>query len=170
MKNNDNQKKVIYRHPVTDEGYTMYCLAKASQTLDVNSCYHYLLLCRHFSKTSMVAVHDDQVVGFVTGYIPPEDPGTLFIWQVTVASEFRGRGLALGMLESLIQALESSRLSYLNTTITPDNQASIHLFTALARRMGAPHTFNEVFFSEEQFGESGHVAEKLFQIGPALHP
>ena len=147
----------------------MYCLAKESKTLDVNSCYHYLLLCRHFAKTSMVAVHEENVVGFVTGYIPPEESGTLFIWQVTVASPFRGKGLALGMLESLVHTLEHDRLSYLDTTITPDNEASIHLFTALSKRLGKPHTFNEIFFSEDQFGESGHMAEMLFRIGPGLH-
>lgn len=169
MNNTQTTNSIIYRHPVTDEGYALHDLAKRSKTLDVNSCYHYLLLCRHFAKTCRVAVHEDRVVGYVTGYIPPEEPDTLFIWQVTVDSPFRGKGLGLGLLESLAKSLKDTHFSYLKTTITPDNKASVRLFTALARRIGAPYAFNEVFFSEEQFGESGHLAEMLFQIGPVLH-
>jgi diaminobutyrate acetyltransferase len=147
----------------------MHDLAVRSRTLDVNSCYHYLIMGRHFSQTSMIAESKGRAVGFVTGYIPPEKPDTLFIWQVAVDGDCRGKGIALTMLETLTRALTGRRLSYLDTTITADNKASIALFTALARKVGAPFEFNEIFFSEAQFGKSGHSAEMLFHIGPALH-
>lgn len=162
-------KSITYRNPVTHDGQFLFDLAVQSKTLDVNSCYHYMIMSRHYSGTSMVAEHEGRIVGFVTGYIPPDEPDTLFIWQVTVADSFRGKGLALGMLKALVQSLSHKKLLFLNTTITQDNRASISLFTALARNIRAPYHFNEVFFSEEQFGKSGHEAEYLFRIGPALH-
>jgi L-2,4-diaminobutyric acid acetyltransferase len=165
----DQNTSLVFRVPQTEDGKYLYELAVQSQTLDVNSCYHYLLLCRHFFKTSCVAELDGRVVGFVTGYIPPEEPATLFIWQVTVHDDFRGQGVALTMLDHLVRSLSGHKLDLLKTTITPDNRASINLFTALSERIGAPHRFNDIFFSEEQFGKAGHDKEMLFQIGPALH-
>ncbi|GAB6097462.1 diaminobutyrate acetyltransferase [Desulfatiferula olefinivorans] len=164
-----NGETIIFRHPTAEDGRFMHDLAIRSRTLDVNSCYHYLIMGRHFSQTSMAAESGGRIVGFVTGYIPPEAPDTLFIWQVAVDGECRGKGIALAMLETLTRALSGRRLSYLDTTITADNAASIALFTALARTVGAPYAFNDTFFSEGLFGKSGHAPETLFRIGPALH-
>ncbi|MBU1168004.1 MAG: diaminobutyrate acetyltransferase [Proteobacteria bacterium] len=169
MKKQIIDNTISYRHPVTSDGKYFFDLAIQSETLDVNSCYHYLIQCRHFSKTSMVAEYEGEIVGFVTGHIPPDEPLTLFVWQVTVAKKFRGRGLALGMLNALVTSLKDKRITEIKTTITKENRASIQLFKALSAIIRVPHHFNDVYFSEEQFGKSGHDAEILFRIGPALH-
>jgi diaminobutyrate acetyltransferase len=109
---------------------------------------------------------DGKLVGFISGYLPPKAPDVLFIWQVAVAAEARGRGLGKSMLRELLARDACAGVQALETTITPSNQASFGLFKAMARECGA-ETRTETLFTEEQLG-SGHEEEVLVRIAP-LH-
>lgn len=104
----------------------MWRLAVESRTLDVNSRYAYILWCRDFARTSVIARRDDgRAVGYVTGYLRPEN-GALFIWQVCVDPVARGAGLAGRMLDAVWeQAVAVGGAERMETTITPDNASSI---------------------------------------------
>lgn len=139
----------------------MWRLARDSRTLDLNSSYAYLLWARDFADTSVIATVDDEVTGFVTGYRRPEAPATLMIWQVAVAPEHRGRGLARRMLDHLTT---DEDLDQLETTITADNHASIALFRSFAAARGAAIERRPLFPAEDF--PDGHQAELLFRVGP----
>lgn len=147
--------------PEIADGVACWRLAVASRVLDVNSRYAYVLWCRDFADTSVVARKGDEVVGFVTGYLRPSDPATLLVWQVAVAEQVRGSGVAAAMLDALIGRV---RASHVETTITPDNAASVALFTAFARRAGASLQRSELFGSDLLGAD--HEPEVLFRIGP----
>ncbi|MFD9876858.1 GNAT family N-acetyltransferase, partial [[Kitasatospora] papulosa] len=86
--------------PTIDDGASAWRIARDSRVLDVNSSYSYLLWCRDFAATSVVARDESgEAVAFVTGYIRPEAPGSLVIWQIAVDGDRRGRGLAGAMLD-----------------------------------------------------------------------
>ncbi|MEU9287439.1 diaminobutyrate acetyltransferase [Streptomyces sp. NPDC048275] len=153
--------------PEVADGATLWRIAKDSETLDLNSSYSYLLWCRDFAGTSVVArAADGRPVGFITAYVRPERPGTLLVWQVAVDAAYRGRGLAAALLDGLTARVAGERgLSVVETTITPDNTASERLFTSFARRHGAP-VEREVLFETGQFPDGGHDPEVLYRIGP----
>lgn len=163
--NNNKKLHFIFRRPKPKDGRKMWNIARDSKTLDLNSLYHYLIMSSHFSKTSLIAEYDKKVVGFVTGYTPPGMHDTLFIWQVAVADGYQGKGLGLKLL---LNAFDSENSSYrrLLATVTPSNTASINLFTAASRELKAPCKFEDVVFGKEEFGETGHEPEILFNIGP----
>ncbi len=166
-KNNRPGAGIVFRKPETRDGKHVYAIAKAAKTLDVNSVYHYLLLCRYFAGTSMVAEKQGRVIGFCTAFTPPEAPDTVFVWQVAVDQQERGQGIGVRILVEIIRNLKASEgITYLDATITPSNTASIKLFTAAAKKLNAPFTFDTVFFSAADFGENAHESEKLFHIGP----
>ncbi|MDJ0345496.1 diaminobutyrate acetyltransferase [Streptomyces sp. H10-C2] len=151
--------------PSVEDGGAMWRIARDSQTLDLNSSYSYLLWCRDFAGTSVVARSADGVpVGFVTGYIRPEAPQTLVVWQVAVDAGQRGRGLAAAMLDHLAVRVAAGGIRRVETTITPDNAASQRLFASFAERHGAP-VDREVLFPGALFPD-GHGSEELFRIGP----
>lgn len=139
----------------------MWRMARDSQVLDVNASYAYLLWCRDFAGTSVLATVDDEPAGFVTGYSRPERPDVLMVWQVAVDAEHRGRGLAARMLHELTDRV---RPASLETTITADNEASIALFTGFARDRGTD-VVREPLFDAGLFPD-GHDGELLFRIGP----
>lgn len=151
--------------PTVDDGAAIWRIARDSKVLDLNSSYSYLLWCRDFARTSVVARDDNgRPVGFVTGYIRPERPQTLVVWQVAVDEAYRGRGLAGSMLDGLTKRFADLGVSSLETTISPSNEASHRLFTAYGERHGAA-VEREVLFAGVQFPD-GHEQEVLYRIGP----
>jgi L-2,4-diaminobutyric acid acetyltransferase len=151
--------------PTVDDGAAIWRIARDSKALDLNSSYSYLLWCRDFARTSVVARDGSgEPVGFVTGYVRPERPGTLVVWQVAVDHAYRGRGLATAMLDGLTERVTGLGIDRVETTITPDNDASNRLFTAYGERHGAPIE-REVLFDGGQFPD-GHGTEVLYRIGP----
>ncbi|GGI67807.1 L-2,4-diaminobutyric acid acetyltransferase [Saccharopolyspora subtropica] len=150
--------------PVVADGPELHRIARDSAVLDVNSPYAYLLWCRDFAQTSAVARIDGAVVGFVTGYIRPDAPDTLVVWQIAVDAFQRGGGVAGRLLSTLVDRVLPRGVRYLETTITADNAASIALFTALARKREVPVERSELF-SADLFPDA-HLGEDLYRIGP----
>nr|WP_051580723.1 diaminobutyrate acetyltransferase [Pseudonocardia acaciae] len=148
--------------PSIDDGVECWRLASESKVLDVNSKYAYLLWCRDFAETSTVARLGRRVLGFITGYRRPEEPRTLLVWQVAVHSDARGQGLAGRMLDALFDQVDG--VDHLETTITPDNTASIALFRAFAKRRGARVRTDELFGADLLGGD--HEPEHKYRIGP----
>lgn len=161
------EEHIEIRTPSLTDGAALWRLAKGTGVLDLNTPYAYILWTRDFAETSVIATVDGEPAGFISGYLKPADPQTLFIWQVAVDSRFRGRRLASRMLTDVVARSGASRLE---TTITADNAASIALFTGLARDHGAEiarrDLFTEGLFpSEEESGEH-HAAEDLYTVHP----
>ncbi|RCW43535.1 diaminobutyrate acetyltransferase [Halopolyspora algeriensis] len=150
--------------PVVADGPALYRITRDSGVLDVNSSYVYLLWCRDFAQTSVVARADDAVVGFVTGFIRPDAPDTIVVWQVAVDASQRGGGVAGALLNRLVDRVLPRGVRYLETTITADNAASIKLFSALARRRDAELVVSELF-TPDLFPDA-HEGEDLYRIGP----
>jgi diaminobutyrate acetyltransferase len=151
------------RHPTVDDGAALWRIARDSKTLDLNASYAYLLWCRDFAATSLVATVGGRPAGFVTGYRRPDEPDTLMVWQVAVDEGHRGRGIASRMLDALVDGLDRP-VSALETTITADNHASIRLFCGFAESRGAG-VVREPVFDRDRFPDE-HATELLFRIGP----
>ncbi|WP_366935614.1 GNAT family N-acetyltransferase, partial [uncultured Microbulbifer sp.] len=90
---------------------------------------------------------------------------TLFIWQVAVAEQGRGLGLAGRMLREILARPACAEVRYLETTITPDNAASWALFRSLARKLDA-NCVDTVMFDRERHFKGRHDSEMLLRIGP----
>lgn len=154
----------VLRPPRVGDAAQIWRVAKDSRVLDTNSSYAYLLWCRDFASTSMVAEVDGRVVGFVIGYLRPQAPETVFVWQVAVEHEQRGQGIGAALLDTLLDTVAGAGVSALETTIAPDNPASVAMFAAVARRRSADMT-KQPLFEPDHFPDS-HAAEDLYLIAP----
>jgi diaminobutyrate acetyltransferase len=155
---------VAFRRPTVEDGPALWRITRDSEVLDLNSSYTYLMWCRDFAATSVVATVDGVPGGFVTGYLRPDRPDTVMVWQVAVDAEHRGHRLARRMLDRLVEQLPAGEVTQMETTITPDNEASIALFSSFAAARGA-RVDREPVFPAELFPD-GHETELLFRIGP----
>ncbi|MDT7709114.1 MAG: L-2,4-diaminobutyric acid acetyltransferase [Pseudonocardiales bacterium] len=153
---------VVIGHPSPRDAGACWELVKATGVLDVNSRYAYALWFRDFSTTSVIARIDGRLAGFVSGYVRPDEPSTLVVWQVAVDESARGRGVAGAMLDTLFEVVPN--VDHMETTITPDNDSSIALFSGFAARRSADVQRSELFGSEVLGVE--HLPEVLFRIGP----
>lgn len=163
-KNDHSDYAIDLRSPRMSDGANIWRLTRDTGVLDLNSSYLYLLWCRDFADTSVVATtEDNRLMGFVTGFIRPSAPNRLLIWQVGVDAAARGRGLASRMLDYLV---ETSGAEHLETTVTDDNAASKQLFASLANRHEAAHEVTPLFTPEMY--PDGHDTEYLHRIGPLV--
>jgi len=130
------------RAPAAEDGAAVYELIAQCPPLDTNSMYCNLLQCSHFAETGVAAEKDGDLVGFISGYIPPQQPETVFVWQVAVHEKGRGQGLAKRMLKEIVGRDACKNVTHMETTITADNEASWALFRSFARDMGAELTYH----------------------------
>ncbi|WDI30276.1 diaminobutyrate acetyltransferase [Hyphococcus flavus] len=154
-----------FRHPVKSDGQRVWRLVRDCAPLDENSMYCNLLLCSHFAQTCIAAERNEELVGWISAYRPPEDKETIFVWQVAVSSAARGEGLGKKLLSELLACEGAFGAKYLKTTITKDNAASWRLFSSLAKSRLAPMRDEPWFDKNEDFGGQ-HDTEHLVTIGP----
>jgi L-2,4-diaminobutyric acid acetyltransferase len=153
------------RMPVPRDGARVWQLIRECPPLDRNSMYCNVLQCTDFADTCVIAELHDRVVGWISAYRPPDDDGTLFIWQVAVHEKARGMGLAKKMLNRLLRRSDRENVEYLKTTITEDNEPSRALFRSFAEHWDAPLE-ETAGFDEELHFRGQHDSERLITIGP----
>ncbi|OYV55464.1 diaminobutyrate acetyltransferase [Acidiphilium sp. C61] len=125
------------RRPIAADGPAVTALIAECPPLDTNSAYCNLLQCTDFAETCVIAEREGEVVGWISGYLPPSNPSRIFVWQVAVSAAARGIGLGGQMLDALLDRQAVAGARALTTTITEANTASWRLFESLARRRGA---------------------------------
>lgn len=153
------------RPPHAEDGASVFQLVAQCPPLDPNSMYCNLLQCSHFAGTSVAALNQDDLVGFISGYLIPERQDCLFIWQVAVSDKARGQGLATRMLNDILARQQCADVRFLETTITESNRASWALFQGLAKKLNTElHT--RVMFDRKQHFDNAHDTEMLVRVGP----
>lgn len=153
----------VFRPPTVDDGLRMWEIARDTGVLDLNTEYAYALWGAEFADSSIVVEDDGRIVGFVTGFIRPSEPDSLFVWQVGVDADQRGKGYAKRMLHALMNRLADHGVVRLRTTVTATNEASQRTFAALARERDLDLGVEE-YMSGEHLGE-GFVDENLYTVG-----
>lgn len=169
-----------------EDARALHALVCACPPLDVNSLYAYALLALHHGSTCFVALREGRLCGAVTGYIRPDQPDTYFLWQIAIAPSEQGAGLGSALLNHVARyALQRHNLQFLETTISPGNMASQHLFRRFAQRhhvecqqhpLFSAHDMQPIAIPESptdsvgslgqhSMAEQAHEAEDLYRIG-----
>lgn len=157
-------EEIAFRAPNTEDGTAVWRLIRSCEPLDENSLYCNLLQCDHFSDTCIVAERGEgDIVGWVSAYLMPDDPGVLFVWQVAVDESVQGQGVAKRMLKALLQRDACADARTLKTTITSDNAASWALFKSFARNNGA-ELKSEPYFRKNDHFDGAHATEHMVTI------
>ncbi|QQA43811.1 diaminobutyrate acetyltransferase [Pelagovum pacificum] len=157
------KKTAVLRTPTKDDGSAVWELVAECKPLDENSMYMNLVQCDHFSETCVIAEMDGDVVGWISGHIPPSEPETLFVWQVAVSEKARGQGLGTKMLRAIVERDVSKDVKQVKTTITRDNDPSWSLFRRFARRFGTELVDEPHFIKSEHFNGQ-HDTEHMVTI------
>ena len=154
------------RSPTTKDAAKIWQLVRETGILDPNSAYLYLLLCRDFRDTCLVAVKEARIVGFVSGYRLPSDSRVLFVWQVGVASDAKRQGIGSQLLRELVER-NAGTLTAIEATVSPSNVASRRLFESLAQSLGASvFDVPDGGFGEGDFPPGDHEPEPRIRISP----
>ncbi|QKF67805.1 diaminobutanoate acetyltransferase [Arcobacter venerupis] len=156
---------ILFRKPQKNDAKEIVNLIQSSGTLDLNSEYLYLLQSTHFNETCSVAVYNNEIIGFVSGYLVPNEEEKLFIWQVAVSSKFRGQNLALKIIIDIFNRNKSKKvIKYILSTVSPSNKSSQRVFEKVANHLNTKIK-NKTLFSIDDFIDS-HEEEVQYSIGP----
>lgn len=159
----DKTDSVTFRAPTSADGADVWELIRKSGPLDENSMYCNIVQCDHFADTCVIAELDGVIVGWISAFIPPDEPDTLFVWQVAVGETARGRGVAKKMLNELFDRPGCAEVTQLKTTITADNDASWALFNSFADKMDADLDHEPHYEEDAHFGGK-HATEYMVTI------
>lgn len=156
---------ILFRQPDCGDGSDVWRLVRDCEPLDENSLYCNLIQCDHFADTCVVAERrpDGSLVGWISAYVLPDDPETLFVWQVAVDPAAQGQGIGKRMLRHLVGRDACNGIRRLKTTITSDNVASWSLFRSLGRSVGAELT-HEPHFRRDVHFDGEHATEHMVTI------
>ncbi|MBO9475798.1 diaminobutyrate acetyltransferase [Shimia sp. R10_1] len=153
----------LLREPTAKDGADIWRLVRACRPLDENSMYCNLLQCDHFADTCVLAELSGEVAGWVSAYVMPNEPDTLFVWQVAVSEAARGRGLSGVMLQAILNRPQCTSVTRLQTTITADNEASWALFRKFADLQGSELDITPYYTQALHFQER-HKTEHMVTI------
>jgi len=151
------------RMPQATDGAAIWELIRSCQPLDANSMYCNVLQCDHFAETCVLAEFEGEVLGWVSAYVIPNDPETLFVWQVAVSEKARGLGLGTHMLQTILARSACAGVKRLQTTITSDNEASWALFQKLGKVQRSKLGAKPCYRKDRHF-QNRHKTENLVTI------
>lgn len=154
-----------FRTPRSVDGHAIHALISRCPPLDTNSLYCNLLQCSYFRDSSIAVEQNGAIVGFVSGFVTHTKPNVLFIWQVAVDYDYRGVGLAKKMITELLKRSSLKDINFIETTITPDNTSSWHLFKRISVTLAANLKSKTLFDQKTHFNDE-HASELLVRIGP----
>ena len=160
-----DKKKLLISTPSKKYGLKVHELINRCKPLDLNSSYLYFIQSHYFTKTCAIATYANEVVGFVSGFISPVNSKTLFIWQVAIDPDYRGKGLAQKLIHFILQ--QNNTIEFIETTVTQSNESSLKLFHKLSQALNT-EIKKEDFLDQKIHFLNQHDSEYLFRIGPFL--
>jgi GNAT superfamily N-acetyltransferase len=92
----------------------------------------------------LFAMAADQPIGLAWAKVDADDPGTVHLFQMWVAPEHRGRGVARGLLEHAVQWARSWNATWLSLAVTCGDTPAFRLYARAGFvAFGAPGPLRE---------------------------
>ena len=113
--------------------------------------YAYWIIGEYFPSLCLIARENENISGFACG-LHSVERGSIFIWQLAVASLCRRKGIAEMLCEEFVKYALENNISSLQTTITDTNTASIAFFTKFCVKRGK--TFKKIILPSLNYFEN----------------
>ncbi|HXF98861.1 MAG TPA: GNAT family N-acetyltransferase [Gaiellaceae bacterium] len=85
----------------------------------------------HFEGTSFVAEEDDELAGFLCGFLSQTHPEEAFIHLVGVAPERRGQGIGRALYERFFEEVRAQGRSVVRCATSPANEEAVEFHRSL---------------------------------------
>lgn len=151
-------------HPSIEDAPYIYQLAQQTPQLDSYPEYFYLLWCRDFKNTSLIVKKNNYIEGFIIGYMRPNEPSTLLIWQQAMDKRILNKGVGIKLLHKLTNTCKALGTKHIEATISPENKSAERTLIGISRLLDTNIEKKEIF-SQSHFNESHHE-EILVRVGP----
>ena len=104
---------------------TLRFLAVHCAPLDVHTPYTYWVAANYYGEGCFILEDDENPIGFIMAV---ETASSLFVWQIGILLEYRGKGLSKKLIEAVFD-YATQRQKNMEVTIAEDNIASYSAFS-----------------------------------------
>jgi ribosomal protein S18 acetylase RimI-like enzyme len=122
-----------------------------------DSIYH--LFTKYFANTCFVAEIDNQIVGYILGFISQLEKNVAYIHNICIAPDLRRKKIGSGLYQKFFQNMKNEKCQKIFLIINPKNKLSISYHESLG--------FN-ISKEGEEFYVEGVRASKDYN-GPGKH-
>ncbi|WP_304508617.1 GNAT family N-acetyltransferase [Anaerotignum sp.] len=109
--------------------------------------YIYWMLGKYFPSTCLVAEENGQVLGYI-GALLSAEKRKIFIWQIAVKSEERGRQIGRKLLQSVLLTAGDMGIMQLEIAINDKNSSCRHMVEKLVQDLQGTITEKERYQDE----------------------
>lgn len=113
------------RHVEEKDAPSLRFLAMHCAPLDVHTPYTYWVVANHYGDGSFILEDNGKPIGFI---MTVETASFLFVWQIGVLHEYRGKGLSQILIEAVF-GYAAQKQKNMEVTIAEDNIASYSAFS-----------------------------------------
>jgi ribosomal protein S18 acetylase RimI-like enzyme len=85
----------------------------------------------HFNDTSFVIEQDDQIIGFLVGFLSPSLPDEAYIHFIGVHPDYRKQGIAKTLYDHFFNLMRKNNRSIVHCVTAPINKVSIAYHTRM---------------------------------------
>ncbi len=103
--------------------------------------YVYWIMEEYFSSSNYIVTDSNRIIGFICA-LPSLDKKCYFIWQIVVASDYRGKKIASLLVNRIIEEAKLKAFNRLELSIHGENEASQKLFERIAKENNS--TLNKI--------------------------
>ncbi len=116
------------RQPDEKEFIQVYAFVSHCPPLERYFEHFYKIMLRYFRNTCFMVKYQEQVVGFVLGFISQTQEATYFLWQIGVDPLLQGTGLGKILLQEVEKGIKRQGANRIEVTVDPENAPSRQLF------------------------------------------
>ncbi|KYC45715.1 MAG: Acetyltransferase (GNAT) family protein [Candidatus Methanofastidiosum methylothiophilum] len=113
--------------------------------LDLHTPFTYWALFNYFPNLCFLMEEEENVIGFISGLRSSIENNMVYLWQIGVSKDQRGKNYASVLIDHFIKGVISIECDKIQVSIAPQNQSSNNTFFKYAKI----HSYN--------FGKIGEV-------------
>lgn len=146
--------KITIRNVEKTDNALLRHLAKQCPALDLHTQYTYWVNTYYFNKSSFILEDDGKPIGYI---MTLNTPDVIFIWQIGIIKEYRGKGLSYKLISAVMEYAKSINKP-IEVTIASSNKSSFNAFKSAALKqnlkMIKSDVINIIDLDDDTFSEN----------------
>ncbi|KYC53386.1 MAG: Acetyltransferase (GNAT) family protein [Candidatus Methanofastidiosum methylothiophilum] len=154
---------MIIRKCTVEDIDSLRIFVNECKPLELHTPFTYWTLFNYFSNLCFLILDEEKVIGFISGIRSSVDKDTVYLWQIGVSKEYRGKKYASLLIDHFIKAVSDLDCNKIQVSISPENESSYNAFAKYTKENSFSFfKIGEVKYQDQLSGKDEF--EILYQI------
>ncbi|HOI76464.1 MAG TPA: GNAT family N-acetyltransferase [Methanofastidiosum sp.] len=122
----------------------------ACKPLELHTSFTYWAIFNYFSNLCFLMIEDEKLIGFISGIRSSLDKDAVYLWQIGVSKEYRGKKYASRLIDHLIKGAIFLDCNRIQVSISPENESSYNTFLKYTKE----HSYNFTKIGEVKYHDT----------------